>query len=232
MDWTSAPPKPAEFTENRLIDGILSTDFPVGSNLPGERELAAQLGVTRPTLREALQRLARDGWVEIRHGKPTRVRDYWQEGNLGVLGAIARRSDNLPPDFVPNLLRIRYLLAPAYTSEAITHAPDAISKILNTYPLVEESPEAFAAFDWQLHHQLTVSSGNPVFTLILNGFSELYQQMGELYFTRQTARQHSQSYYAGLKQAAQARDARKAAEITERVMVESLALWLRGENPG
>jgi GntR family negative regulator for fad regulon and positive regulator of fabA len=68
MDWVS-PQKPAEFTEQRLIDAILDGHFPIGSALPAERDLAAQIGVTRPTLRETLQRMARDGWIEIHHGR-------------------------------------------------------------------------------------------------------------------------------------------------------------------
>jgi GntR family transcriptional regulator, negative regulator for fad regulon and positive regulator of fabA len=57
--------------------------------------------VTRPTLRETLQRLERDGWVEIHQGKPTRVRDYWKEGSLGVLNTLARHPDHLPDNFIP-----------------------------------------------------------------------------------------------------------------------------------
>jgi GntR family negative regulator for fad regulon and positive regulator of fabA len=75
MDWQPVQ-KPAEMAETRLLEAILSGHFPINSNLPGERELAEQIGVTRPTLREALQRLARDGWLDIQQDKPTRVRDY------------------------------------------------------------------------------------------------------------------------------------------------------------
>ena len=67
-----------------IIALIASGAYSQGQRLPAERELATQLGVTRPTLREVLQRLARDGWIEIRHGRSTRVRNYWQEGKLGV----------------------------------------------------------------------------------------------------------------------------------------------------
>ena len=74
MDWQPIQ-KPAEVAESRLLESILSGSFPINRTLPGERELAKQLGVTRPTLREALQRLARDGWLDIQQGKPTRVRD-------------------------------------------------------------------------------------------------------------------------------------------------------------
>ena len=76
MNW-ELPLRPAERVENRLIQAIVGGEFPINSTLPPERELARRLGVTRPTLREALQRLARDGWIEIHHGKSTRVRDYW-----------------------------------------------------------------------------------------------------------------------------------------------------------
>ncbi|MEN4099414.1 MAG: GntR family transcriptional regulator, partial [Anaerolineaceae bacterium] len=96
MNW-KPPEKPGELTESRLISAILANHFPPGSNLPGERELAVQFGVTRPTLREVLQRLERDGWVEIRQGKPTRVLNYWQEGNLAVLVAVALYQGEPPP---------------------------------------------------------------------------------------------------------------------------------------
>jgi GntR family negative regulator for fad regulon and positive regulator of fabA len=228
MDWTSPPLKPAEFCENRLIDAILSGHFPISSSLPAERELATQLSVTRPTLREALQRLARDGWLEIHQGKPTRVRDYWHEGSLGVLGAIARRPDNLPPDFVPNLLAVRQLLAPAYTSLAVTHAPDQVLELLQDYSLLPDTPQAFTTFDWRLHHRLTVYSGNAVFTLILNGFADLYQQMGCIYFAAEAARKRSNRFYRALAAAAQARDAQAARKITLQMMQDSLTLW-RGQ---
>jgi len=98
MDW---PPlkKPAEIAESRLIKAILSHDLEINTFLPAERDLAARLGVTRPTLREALQRLERDGWLEIHQGKPTRIRNYWQEGNLGLLNALITYATHFPPDF-------------------------------------------------------------------------------------------------------------------------------------
>ena len=232
MDWTPAPPKPADFCENQLIDAILKNHFPIGSNLPAERDLAGKLGITRPTLREALQRMACDGWIEIHHGKPTRVRNYWHEGSLAVLSAIARRSKDLPDDFVPNLLFVRQLLAPTYTYQAIDNAPESILAILKDYPDIEETPEAFTAFDWQLHHQLTIASRNPVFTLILNGFNELYHHMGCFYFSVERTRQHSRGFYRELQTATLAHDASSAHDITHRVMGESLILWQRVQSIG
>ena len=62
---------PAGFAEEYIIESIWNNRFPAGSILPAERELSELIGVTRTTLREVLQRLARDGWLTIQHGKPT-----------------------------------------------------------------------------------------------------------------------------------------------------------------
>lgn len=223
-DWTILP-KPAEITESRLIDAILEGIFAVGEYLPAERELAARLGVTRPTLREALQRLARDGWLEIHQGKPTRVRDFWHEGNLAVLSAIAQHSDHLPEDFIPNLLYVRLLLSPAYTRLAVEREASQVAGIMIGYAQIDDTPEAFAAFDWQVHHHLTVLSGNPIFALILNGFRNLYPPMARLYFHSRAARERSSFFYKGLLDAAQAGDPATAEIVTCQVMLDSLALW-------
>ena len=224
MNW-QPPSKPAELTESRLIDSFLDGTFPVDSNLPAERELSARLGVTRPTLREALQRLARDGWLEIRQGKPTRVRNYWQEGSLAVLAAIARRQENPPADFVPNLLSVRILLAPAYTCLAVEKSPDCIVDLLQSAAQLADDPAAFSAFDWEVHRQLTICSGNPVFTLILNGFQSLYLEMGARYFTLPHARESSRGFYRDLLDAARKRDGVSAAALAGRIMQQSLAIW-------
>ena len=224
MDWKT-PQKPAEVTEIQLIEAILNGHFPINSTLPGERDLAAQLGVTRPTLREALQRLARDGWLEINQGKPTRVRNYWEEGNLAVLAAIARQQAHLPPDFVPKLLFIRKLLAPAYARAAVENNPARLEDLLNTYPALPEDPEVFAQADWRLHHQLTVCSGNPVFTLILNGFQDLYPTMGHLYFHNPEGRAASRRFYKGLLESIRAADPQQAEQVTREAMQRSMSLW-------
>ena len=206
MNW-ELPLRPAELIENRLINAIVDGDFPINSNLPPERELAQRLGVTRPTLREALQRLARDGWIEIRHGKSTRVRDYWHEGNLAVLGTIARHQDHVPPEFVPNLLQVRELLAPAYARLAVKRSAKNLAEVSGRLSRLD----GYAGY---LCHKpigncISISRSNratPIFTLILNGFKELYPLMGSVYFTPPKARTRSRKFYADLRAAAQARD--------------------------
>lgn len=224
MIWT-APPKPAEIAEERIIDAILNGLFPVASTLPAERELAIQLGVTRPTLREALQRLARDGWIEIRQGRSTRVCDYWHEGNLGVLGAIASRTQHVPENFISDLLQVRILLAPAYARQAVDRAAGLVLAILAGARLLEDSTGDFAAFDRKLHHGLTVASGNPIFTLILNGFRGLYYPMACMYFEDPAMRRHSRAFYKDLEESALRGEPDRAEEVTRNVMLDSLQHW-------
>ena len=47
---------------------IAQGEFAVGARLPAERDLARQLGVSRPSVREALIALEVEGWVEVRTG--------------------------------------------------------------------------------------------------------------------------------------------------------------------
>jgi GntR family negative regulator for fad regulon and positive regulator of fabA len=226
MNWDPIP-KPAEIAETRLLDAILDGRFPIGSTLPGERDLATQIGVTRPTLREALQRLSRDGWLEIQHGKPTRVRDYWQEGSLAVLAVLARSPKHQSPDFVAYLLEVRLLLAPAYARQAVEIAADEIISLLESASALDNDPTAFAAFDWQLHHLLTQKARNPVFRLLLNGFEQLYSDMAQRYFSFPECRQHSQNFYFTLHTCVQERNLCDIEELTRQTMQASLDLWQR-----
>ena len=223
--------KPAEIAEQRLLDAILSGHFAVNTNLPGERDLAAQVGVTRPTLREALQRLARDGWLDIQHGKPTRVRDYWLEGNMGVLSVLAQMPSQQTTDFVAYLLEVRALLAPAYTRQAMEQASPEIAALLTRFADLEETPAAFARADWELHHLLTLRAANPIFRLLLNSFQNLYQVMGKHYFVTAESRKRSRAYYTELLNCAKKNAFLKAETLTREVMEESLALWKKAYKP-
>ena len=224
MEWNPVQ-KPAEIAESRLLEAILSGHFPINTSLPGERDLAEQLGVTRPTLRETLQRLARDGWIEIQHGKPTRVRDYWSEGSLAVLAVLAQSPTHQSPDFVTHLLDLRVLLAPAYARQAINNSPAEVADLLEQNARLDDTPPAFARADWELHHLLTQRASNPVFRMLLNSFQELYILMGEQYFSFPECRRSSRAYYANLLTCARAGAECDAEALTRHVMEESLTLW-------
>lgn len=225
MNNWAAPQRPNAYAEHSLISAILDGTFPPGSKLPGERTLAAELGVTRPTLREALQRLARDGWLTVQQGKATVINNFWQDGGLNVLNALVEHGAHLPSNFVSQLLEVRLNLAPAYTRAAVDNAADEVSNFLEEYRQLSDTAESYAHFDWHLHRQLTISSGNPIYTLIINGFGDFYEKLARLYFARDEERRRSRSFYADLAEAAADQDADQAEKVSRKAMQESVELW-------
>lgn len=223
----ATPQRPSEYVESALVDAILEGRYPPGSCLPGERQLAAQLGVTRPTLREAIQRLTRDGWLTVAHGKATAVNDFWSEGGLNVLGKLVEHPANLPGDFIGQLLEVRLHLAPAYTRAAVERASPQIAGFLVDQARLGDDPAAYARFDWLLHHRLTVCSGNPIYTLILNGFRGFYEEVARRYFAPAEARALSADFYRQLGDVAAEADGLAAETLCRRVMEASLELWHR-----
>jgi len=89
-----ALPKPTEVTAidavfETLLKNIVGGAYPSGTRLPAERELARQLGASRPTLREALRRLGEWNLVEPRRGSGVVVRPY-RDWSIEVMAAYLR----------------------------------------------------------------------------------------------------------------------------------------------
>ncbi|QWF20799.1 GntR family transcriptional regulator [Nocardioides sp. LMS-CY] len=64
---------------------LISQEFAAGTQLPNEKDLAARLGVSRNTVREALAQLVLDGIVERRWGVGTIVREPSSQVVLNLL---------------------------------------------------------------------------------------------------------------------------------------------------
>ena len=76
---------------DQLRQLIAKGEFAVGARLPAERDLAKQLGVSRPSVREALIALEVEGWVEVRTGSGIYVLDR-RHGN--TINSIAPQKIN------------------------------------------------------------------------------------------------------------------------------------------
>jgi len=103
-----AIPKPTEITAidavfETLLKNIVGGAYPSGARLPAERELARQLGASRPTLREALRRLGEWNLVEPRRGSGVVVRPY-RDWSIEVLAAYLRYGK--PGTGQPGVLRM------------------------------------------------------------------------------------------------------------------------------
>ena len=68
-------PKLADVIEDRIESMILDGSLELGEKLPAERELAKKFDVSRPSLREAIQRLESKGLLTRRQGGGTYVKE-------------------------------------------------------------------------------------------------------------------------------------------------------------
>jgi GntR family transcriptional regulator, transcriptional repressor for pyruvate dehydrogenase complex len=62
------PRKVSAIAAEQIVEAIQRGDFPVGGRLPSEFELAEQMGVSRPSIREALSALQAMALIESRPG--------------------------------------------------------------------------------------------------------------------------------------------------------------------
>jgi GntR family negative regulator for fad regulon and positive regulator of fabA len=179
---------PAGFAEEYIIESIWNNRFPPGSILPAERELSELIGVTRTTLREVLQRLARDGWLTIQHGKPTKVNNFWETSGLNILETLARLDHESVPQLIDNLLSVRTNIATIFIRTAFRQHPEDALAVLASAREVEDHGDAFAELDYNIFRGLAFASGNPIYGLILNGMKGLYTRIGRHYFASPEAR--------------------------------------------
>ncbi|WP_194816724.1 FadR/GntR family transcriptional regulator [Nocardia sp. XZ_19_385] len=91
----------------QIAADVLSGELAPGATLPSERQLAEALGVSRPAVREALQRLAAAGLVSVRQGDATTVLDYRRGAGLEVLPRLLVQSGVLEPSVARSILEAR-----------------------------------------------------------------------------------------------------------------------------
>ena len=188
---------------------IASGEFAVGQRLPSERELAAQLGVSRPSLREALIALELEGLVEVRVG-----------AGIWVTAASAR-STALPVQEGEGpfeLLRARWLIegeiAAAAAREATAADLASIRAALAEMERLEKKHEDFSAFDREFHMRVAASTHNGVLQTVVEdlwdrGRGAVWRLM-EQHFRTPELRAATVADHRAIHQALAAHDPREA----------------------
>lgn len=98
------PKKVAEEVAGQIKAQIASGELTPGERIPSERELAAVLGVSRPTVREAITALEMMGFVESRHGGGTYVCSLT---NLSSLDPLVSLLEDRSPLVMKSLIEAR-----------------------------------------------------------------------------------------------------------------------------
>jgi DNA-binding FadR family transcriptional regulator len=135
-----------------LID---NDHFKVGDRFPAERVLAEKLGVSRPTIREAMIALEISGLVDIRTGSGIYVANKKNESFNGPVGKSIGFDE---------ILEMRYILEPEICALAAARINDIqiqeLKELIKTMEAVDITPEAFEIVDHQLHIAIAAASEN------------------------------------------------------------------------
>lgn len=154
-----ARPALYEVIAERLLSHVVQTELSPGDKLPGERELARRLGVSRTTVRQAIVALQTQGILEVRHGGGTFLR-HLDPHSRAVSQVVSRRRR------LPQVLEARRVLevpiaelaARRRTDEDLEHIERALERMRSEIAAGEIGVRG----DGEFHAAVTAAAHNPV----------------------------------------------------------------------
>ena len=156
-----------------LRDHLLSGAVKTGDKLLAERELAVQLGVSRPMLREALRALAVLGVVEVRHGAGTVVRRP-EVSMLGDFFAfIAHHHETLVDDVMQARIAIECQAIRLACTRTGTAGLENLRGALDGIVTTIDNPVAGGLADHQFHAALVAMARSETLATLYAAISNL-----------------------------------------------------------
>lgn len=152
---------------------IIAGSWRPGDRLPAEIELAAQFGVSRPTLREALRQLNLFGLIDIRHGEGNFIsRPNAESFMTPLLPLLIENKDN-----ILSIMEARNMIEVKTASIAASRASESEIQLLNHYveQMVDFSnnKEQFAKTDHLFHKQIALATRNPIIIKMYQAIEDL-----------------------------------------------------------
>lgn len=206
-----------------VLTAIGSGERAERSPIPAESALAAEYGVSRSVVREAVRTLAAKGFVIASQGSSTTVapRVHWNVLDPDFL------SVNSGEDFFDNLQQAREMIEPNITILAVASITDediAHLEAIHEVFVTDLTPEEHARIDIQFHEAVAAASANPVLVALHTLISGLGVRTRERSAELTGAVARAQFWHREILDALRARDA-TAAESAMRLHLRQV----RGE---
>jgi GntR family transcriptional repressor for pyruvate dehydrogenase complex len=154
---------------DRILRAIKSGAYAVDERLPTEHALAAEFQVSRPVVRDALQRLRDQGLIYSRRGAGSFVREHGIREPLGF-GQMENLSD------LQHCYDFRLTIEPeAAAMAAQRHTPEALAKIKSALSLLRDATNRQAHradADFMFHLSIAQASANPYFATAMQALEE------------------------------------------------------------
>ena len=156
----------------KLRSMIQSGELPPGARLPPENQLAAQIGISRSGVREAVKVLESARVLDVRRGDGTYVTSL--EPKL-LLEGVGFAVELLQGETLLEVMEVRRLLEPAATALAALRITDeqleTLAEALQQMRDAASDPEKLMQADVAFHHVVVASTGNETLTSLLDGLS-------------------------------------------------------------
>jgi len=224
-------PRPVDAVVERLRHDILAGEFPSGQHLPPERQLSADLGVSRLTLRAALARLEAEGLVRARQGEGVRVLELSEHATLGVL---AHMDLSAQPEVVRSFLELRRAVAAEAVAQACERATDAQIDALAALAeaqLAETDDVRYAARDVEFAREMLKAAKSFAALLVFNALAPVYEAHPRLAHALLSDRERSLAGYTLSVALLRARDAANARTVVREALEQVDAAALAAITP-
>lgn len=154
----------------KQIEGSIEKgDLKPGDQLPAERELAIQFGVSRTAVREAVKALHEKGLVEAYPGRGTFITS---ETSNSIRLTFDRMIKSAQSDGTLHLVEVREILEPEIAALAATRANDeSLAELREAFGIMEnakEEPEEFIEADLDFHLALAEAAANPLILSLID----------------------------------------------------------------
>jgi DNA-binding FadR family transcriptional regulator len=166
---------------DQVLSEVVDGGIGAGEPLPSERRLAEVLGVSRPAVREALQRMAQTRLLDVRHGGATTVRDFRRYAGLDLLPRLLVRSGQLDTAVARSVLEARLVVGPGVAALAAERGGPALEPTLaGTVDALAASDGPDAGVERQLHalafwDHVVDAADSMVFRLMFNSLRAAYE---------------------------------------------------------
>jgi GntR family transcriptional repressor for pyruvate dehydrogenase complex len=151
---------------------IQSGQLQPGSRLPPEQQLAAELGLSRSSMREAVKALETARVLDVRRGDGTYVTSL--APNL-LLEGLGFAIDLLQDHNLLEVMEVRRMLEPVATGAAAAHIDDAalseLRSILVQMHEARDDSETLVQHDMAFHRTVIRANGNETLSTVLEGLS-------------------------------------------------------------
>jgi GntR family transcriptional regulator, transcriptional repressor for pyruvate dehydrogenase complex len=165
----------SEMVVQRILDLVKTGHLAAGDKLPSERDLADQLDVSRPTVREALRALSILGVLEIRHGGGVYVTALNAEELLSPLDFFVSLNAQNMAELFDARIHFEPMLAGLAAERLTETSLSRLATLVSAQVADPEDAELFHDTDVEFHKTILEASGND----FLSRFGKLLQVLGD-----------------------------------------------------